>query len=102
MGAQQTDAAIAAFEAARARDPRGFEHDLELGVLYLAARRLPEAAAALDRVPRPSRDAPMALFKRAQVSVLMREPDQAARIDAARRAADATTRPLIEHERLFK
>ena len=45
---------------------------------------------------------PMALFKRAQVSVLLNEPDQAARIAAARRRADATTRELIARERLFQ
>jgi hypothetical protein len=44
----------------------------------------------------------MALFKRAQVSVLLNEPDQAARIDAARRHADTTTRELIGRERLFR
>ena len=66
--------------------------------LYLAARRLPDAAAALDRVPASSPEYPMALFKRAQASVLLGEPDQKARIDAARRHADATTRPLIERE----
>jgi hypothetical protein len=44
----------------------------------------------------------MALFKRAQVSVLLREPDQDARIALARAHADATTRPLIAHERLFQ
>jgi hypothetical protein len=44
----------------------------------------------------------MALFKRAQVSVLLNEPDRAARIEAARRGADATTRALIATERLFK
>ena len=38
----------------------------------------------------------MALFKRAQVSVLLKEPDSAARIARARRQADATTRGLIE------
>jgi hypothetical protein len=43
----------------------------------------------------------MALFKRAQASVLSNEPDQAERIAAARRHADAVTRPLIERERLF-
>jgi hypothetical protein len=46
-------------------------------------------------------DDPMALFKRAQVSVLLNEPDRAARIEAARRKADASTKPLIERERLF-
>jgi hypothetical protein len=44
----------------------------------------------------------MALFKRAQVSVLLNEPDQAARIERARARADATTRPLIARERLFQ
>jgi tetratricopeptide (TPR) repeat protein len=102
MSAGQTDTAIAAFEGARAGDTGRFGNDLELGVLYLAARRLPEAAAALDRVPASSREYPMALFKRAQVAVLLHEPDQAARIDTARRRADATTRPLIEREALFR
>jgi hypothetical protein len=44
----------------------------------------------------------MALFKRAQVSVLLRETDSSARIAAARAKADETTRTLIERERLFK
>ena len=48
-----------------------FAHDLELGVLYLAARRFAEARAALDRVPPSHPGYPMALFKRAQVSVLL-------------------------------
>lgn len=91
----QTDVAIRAFERAPG-------HDLELGVLYLAARRYAEARDALDRVP-PSHPAyPMALFKRAQVSVLLNEPDRASRIAAARARADETTRELIERERLFR
>jgi hypothetical protein len=44
----------------------------------------------------------MALFKRAQVCVLLHEPDRASRIEAARRGADATTRELIARERLFE
>jgi hypothetical protein len=44
----------------------------------------------------------MALFKRAQVSVLLHEPDAAARIAAARAHADAATRPLIAREKLFE
>jgi choline-sulfatase len=102
MSERQTGPAIEAFEAARTRDPRAFSQDLELGVLYLDARRLSDAAAALDRVPSTSRDYPMALFKRAQVSVLLNEPDREARIEAARRRADTTTRPLIEREKLFE
>ncbi len=43
----------------------------------------------------------MALFKRAQLSVLLKEPDAAARIDRARRGADATTRDLVAREKLF-
>ncbi|MEO7270743.1 MAG: sulfatase-like hydrolase/transferase [Vicinamibacterales bacterium] len=101
MAAQQTQPAIEAFEAARARVPDAFTRHLELGVLYLAARRVQEAATALDRVPASSPDYAMALFKRAQASVLLGESDQAARIDAARRHADATTKVLIEREQLF-
>lgn len=102
MAAQQTSEAIGAFEAARAAQGSGFAHDLELGVLYLAARRFPEARDALDRVPPSHPDHAMALFKRAQVSVLLREPDQAARIEAAKRGADRTTNELIARERLFR
>jgi arylsulfatase A-like enzyme/Tfp pilus assembly protein PilF len=101
MAASQTDVAIGAFERARAGQAAAFRQDLELGVLYLSARRFEEARAALDRVPASHPAYPMALFKRAQVSVLLREPDAAARIEQARRRADATTRDLIAREKLF-
>ena len=95
----RTAESIAAFEEARRH---GVARDLELGVLYLAERRLQEARAALDRVPPTHPEYAMALFKRAQVSVLLNEPDAAARIQAARQRADGTTGPLIERERLFR
>ena len=88
---------------ARAHAPSGVVHnDLELGVLYLASRRFAESKTALDRALAARPDDPMALFKRAQVRVLLREPDAAARIALARQKADATTRSLIERERLFR
>jgi Flp pilus assembly protein TadD len=96
MSAGQTAIAIDAFEKAHS------DHDVELGVLYLAAGRLQDARDALDRVPPSSPDYAMALFKRAQVSVLLHETDSKARIESARQRADATTRPLIERERLFR
>ena len=102
MSAQQTTTAIAAFEKARAMEGDRFRHDLELGVLYLSARDLDKARAALDRIPVSHPEYAMALFKRAQVSVLLNEPDSAARIEAARRGANATTRQLIDSERLFR
>jgi choline-sulfatase len=102
MRTQQTAVAIGAFEQARARQGAAFAHDLELGVLYLASRRLDDARAALDRVPASHPGYPMALFKRAQVSVLLNEPDTAAKIERARQHADAATRPLIANERLFQ
>jgi arylsulfatase A-like enzyme/Tfp pilus assembly protein PilF len=101
MSAGRTALAIESFEKTRSLQGGAFAHDLELGVLYLAARRLSEAKDALDRVPPGHPGYPMALFKRAQVSVLLHEPDQAERVAAARRQADVTTRPLIERERLF-
>lgn len=97
-----TTLATASFERARAVQGKDFANDLELGVLYLAARRYGEARDCLDRVPEGHPAYPMALFKRAQVSVLLREPDQAVRIAAARAHADTVTRPLIERERLFQ
>jgi len=101
MDAGLTAPAIDAFERARAMPGPAFTRDLELGLLYLDARRFDEARAALDRVPPAHPEYPMALFKRAQVSVLLKEPDAAARIALARRKADATTRALIEREQLF-
>jgi tetratricopeptide (TPR) repeat protein len=101
MRAQNTALAIESFEAARGRQGPAFSHDLELGVLYLAARRFEDARQALDRVRPSDPEYPMALFKRAQVSVLLHEPDSAVRIDLARRRADSTTRELIAREKLF-
>jgi arylsulfatase A-like enzyme/tetratricopeptide (TPR) repeat protein len=102
MSVEETTLAIESFERARGMQGSAFAHDLELGVLYLAARRFQDARAALDRVPSSHRVYAMALFKRAQVSVLLNEPDRAVRIAAARQHADATTRDLIARERLFK
>jgi choline-sulfatase len=97
-----TPVAIDAFEKALALDAGSFRHHLELGVLYLASRRLTEARDALDRVPPTDAKYPMATFKRAQVSVLLREPEAPARIATAREHADNVTRELIARERLFQ
>ncbi|MGH9380464.1 MAG: tetratricopeptide repeat protein, partial [Thermoanaerobaculia bacterium] len=102
MQMADTPGAIEAFERARRLQGDAFQHHLELGVLYLAAHRLDEARDALDRVPPDHPAYPMALFKRAQVAVLLDEPDRQARIQAARDHADATTGPLIENEALFR
>jgi choline-sulfatase len=102
MDLGHTPAAIDAFERARGRQGGAFRHDFELGLLYVDARRFDDARAALDHVPASHPEYPMALFKRAQVSVLLDEPDRAARIARARERADATTRALIARERLFQ
>ncbi|HEV7920378.1 MAG TPA: sulfatase-like hydrolase/transferase [Thermoanaerobaculia bacterium] len=102
MAIGQTEPAIASFEKARSLQAEAFRNDLELGVLYLASQRLTEARDALDRVKPGDPAYPLALFKRAQVSVLLHEQDSAARIAAARQHADGTTRVLIERERLFR
>jgi choline-sulfatase len=102
MSIEQTEVARQAFEQARAAQGAAFTHDLELGVLYMASRRFTDARDALDRVPPSHPDYPMVLFKRAQVSVLLNEPDRAERIERARQHASAITRPLITNERLFQ
>ena len=102
MQVGNTALAVESFEAARAVQGSAFRNDLELGVVLLSAGRLAEARDALDRVPSSHPGYSMALFKRAQVSVLMREPDAQARIAAARAKADNMTRELIARERLFQ
>lgn len=102
MQMQDTPGATRLFEQLRTLQGAEFGHALELGVLYQAAGRFADAARQLDAVAPSHPGYPMALFKRAQVSVLLNEPDRAARIAAARRHADATTRVLIERERLFR
>jgi len=102
MQTGQTSLAIDSFERARTAQGAAFRNDLELGVVLLAAGRFAEARDALDRVPRSHPGYAMALFKRAQVSVLLREPDAGARIAAARAGADAVTRELIANEKLFR
>jgi tetratricopeptide (TPR) repeat protein len=101
MALGDTPGALRAFERARELQGEGFTGWLELGVLYLADRRLAEARDSLDRVPPAHPDFPLALFKRAQVSVLLGEPDAEARIRLAREHADATSGPLIDNEPLF-
>jgi arylsulfatase A-like enzyme/tetratricopeptide (TPR) repeat protein len=102
MSRGNTPVALDAFERARVAEGAHFTHDMELGVLYMDARRFEDARAALDRVPPSHPEYAIALFKRAQVSVLLNEPDMAARIDAARRHATPETRELIARERLFR
>ncbi|MEA2339001.1 MAG: choline-sulfatase [Thermoanaerobaculia bacterium] len=102
MALGQTAPAIESFEKARAMQGASFQHGTELGVLYLASQRFEDARAALDRVAPNDPSYPMALFKRAQVSVLLHEADAPSRIAVARAHADATTSELIARERLFQ
>ncbi len=105
MASGDTARALAAFERARPLEGDRFAHDLEMGVCYLAAHRFAEARDALDRAighlgPKHP-DLPMALFKRAEVAVLLNEPERERHIRRAWERADATTRPLLERETLF-
>jgi tetratricopeptide (TPR) repeat protein len=102
MSMQRTDEAIRAFEEARGTQGPAFRHDLELGVLYLAGRQYAAARDALDRRLALQPNDSMALFKRAQVSVLLNEPDRDRRIQLARDKADATTKALVAKEPLFR
>jgi len=102
MDRGDTKAAISAFELASETIGRRFKQDLELGVLYLADRQFSNAAQSLDKVSRYHPAYPMALFKRAQVSVLLKEADSEARVREAWQRADNTTRRLIVSEKLFR
>jgi tetratricopeptide (TPR) repeat protein len=102
MALQDTPAAIKAYEMARQLQGSGFTHSLELGVCYMAIGRLPEAARALDQVSQLDPDHPFALYKRAQVSVILGEPDRDQRIRLAYERGDREVRELIENDPLFQ
>ncbi|MDH4018586.1 MAG: sulfatase-like hydrolase/transferase [Xanthomonadales bacterium] len=102
MTLHDTKGAIRAFEAARKMQADQFRFHMELGILYMADQRFDEAASSLDRVSRQHPAYAMALYKRAQASVLLGEADRENRVRQAWRQADKTTRPLIENERLFR
>ncbi len=102
MAMGHTSGAIEAFEQAQSLAGDTFSHHLELGVLYLADHQLEAARNSLDQVRSSHPGYPMALFKRAQVSVLANEPDRNERIRLAYRRADPDLRQLIENETLFR
>jgi choline-sulfatase len=102
MAMTDTPGAIRAFEEARRIQGEAFNRYIELGVCYLAAQRFADAAEALDRVPRDHPGYAMALFKRAQVSVLLGEPDWQQRVQFAYEMADPEIRRMIENEPLFQ
>jgi len=102
MALNDTKGAIRAFEISRKMLADQFRFHLELGVLYMADRRFKDAALSLDKVSRQHPAYPMALYKRAQTSVLLKERDREQRVRQAWVQADRTTRPLIENEQLFR
>ena len=102
MAMTDTPAAIRAFEEARRLQADVFDRYLELGVCYLAVHSFAAAAEALDLVPQSHPGYPMALFKRAQASVLLGEPDWRDRVRFAYDRADLQLRQLIEREPLFQ
>ena len=71
-------------------------------MLYLADRQFENAAASLDKVTRVHPGYAMALFKRAQVSVLLNEADRESKVRLAWQRGDDTTRRLIATEKLFR
>jgi arylsulfatase A-like enzyme/Tfp pilus assembly protein PilF len=102
MAMTDTPAAIRAFEEARRLQGEAFDRYLELGVCYLAEHSFAAAAEALDLVPQSHPGYAMALFKRAQASVLLGEPDWRDRVRFAYERADPDIRRLIETEPLFQ
>jgi len=102
MAMGNTPAAIRAFENARDLQGEAFNRHLEIGVCYLEARRPAEAAGALDLVSQDHPGYTMSLFKRAQVSVLLGEPEWRERVRLAYEMGDPELRHLIEAEPLFQ
>ena len=106
MAVGRTDEALRAFESALALSREAeFPRYLELGVLYLATRDFESSRDALDRVRDDHPDYAMAIFKRAQVGMLLGEESRLERVASARRLAtergDQAVLELIENEPLF-
>lgn len=97
----ESEQAIDAFLAAKDLQGDGFQYNLDLGVCYLALDQRDEARNCLDQVVPDQPGYAMALFKRAQVSVLLHEQDSANRIQFAYQNGNAHTKQLIEKEQLF-
>jgi tetratricopeptide (TPR) repeat protein len=102
MALGKTRSAIQAFERVREIQLEHFDRFLELGVCYLADRQFSAARDCLDQVGSSHPAYPMALFKRAQVSVLLEESNSGERIRQAYENADREIRQLIEREPLFR
>ena len=102
LDARDFDTAAGALRQARSIAPTHPEILRIEAVLEYRRGRLAEATALLKQVLAAWPDDAMALFKRAQVSVLLNEPDKAAKIERARQQATPATRALIANERLFQ
>ena len=87
-----------------ARDLQGgqFQRNLDLGACLMDLKRFEEARECFDLVSPDHPGWAMALFKRAQISVLLGELDAQARIEDAYINGNSNTRSLIQKETLFK
>ena len=102
MEKRNSKMAVTALRKALDLNPEGFDRFLELGVCLMDIGDHPGAGAMFDRVSQDHPGYAMALFKRAQVSVLTGEPDARQRIDAAASSGDPRILQLIENEPLFR
>lgn len=102
MSLRETTEAIRAFENAQKLLGDEFRNHMDLGMLYMADGRFSEAAVSLDKVPSQHPGYAVALFKRAQASVLLNEIDRENRVRKAWVHANQTTRPLILADPLFE
>ena len=102
MSLRETTEAIRAFENAQKLLGDEFRNHMDLGMLYMADGRFSKAAVSLDKVPSQHPGYAVALFKRAQASVLLNEIDRENRVRQAWVHANQTTRPLILADPLFE
>lgn len=102
MGMRQTQAAIRAFERAQNMQGESFTYHLELGALYLDARRPQDAAQAFEQVPTDHPRFALALYKRAQTAALLRADDVRDWVQAALASGDADVVQLVRGDPLLK
>ena len=102
MQNRMTIDAIEAFREAERLAPAEFTHHLELGVCYFSISDYRNARQMLDLVPPDHPGYAMARFKRAQVSVLLKEADAHDQVREALAAANPQTAELIRNDDLLR
>ncbi|PIE03683.1 MAG: hypothetical protein CSA81_00915 [Acidobacteria bacterium] len=97
----QTEHAIACYLNLKDQQLENFNRDFELSLCLMDAGRLEEARDTLDGISTDHKAFPLVLLKRAQVSILLKEPHARSLVRQAYQNGNSMTRRTIENEPFF-